>query len=68
MTQGIKDPITGKTYIYKGFAPITRVSDYCQNNGHSDCTHAPQNLINYFDFEFTKQICCLCRCHNEEVK
>lgn len=68
MVQGIKDPITGKTYIYTGFAPITRVNHYCQSDAHSDCTHAPQDLIKHFDFEFTKKICCLCSCHNEEVK
>jgi hypothetical protein len=68
MTQGIKDPITGKTYIYKGFAPTSKITSYCQDALHNQCTHAPQDLIKHFDFEFTKKICCLCSCHNEEVK
>lgn len=68
MSQGIKDPITGKTFIYKGFAPTSRVSSSCQDAFHKECVEAPQNFINIFSFEYTKKYCCLCKCHFEEVK
>ena len=68
MAQGLINPATGKTYIYKGFVPTSKVSSHCQDALHNQCTHAPQDLIKQFDFEFTKSICCLCKCHFEEVK
>ena len=68
MTQGIKDPITGKTYTYKGFTPLARVSESCKSDSHSICSSSPQQLITQLDFEFTKSVCCLCSCHFEEVK
>lgn len=63
MTQGIKDPKTGKTYTFKGFAPTRRVSGHCQSDQHPTCPIAPQHLIEQFDFEFTKSYSCLCKCH-----
>lgn len=63
MSTGFKDPITGKTYTYKGFTPLRRVSDSCQAESHAACSSSPQILITQFDFEFTKKACCLCGCH-----
>ena len=68
MSIGITNPVDGKTYIYKGFTPYNRLSDACKFGKDADCTSGPQDLITVFDFEYTKKICCLCQCHNEEVK
>jgi len=65
MTQGLTNPITGKTYTYKGFTPQRRISDSCGYNSHITCSLSPQKLITKFDFEFTKATCCLCPCHFE---
>lgn len=68
MSQGVKDPITGKTFIYKGFTPSSRIAEKCGYGKHSECLSSPQILINHFPIEYTKQVCCLCQCHFEEVK
>jgi hypothetical protein len=65
MTQGIKDPITGKTYIFKGLTPQRRIAEPCAHGSHNSCKSAPQDLIQTFGFEFTKTVCCLCQCHFE---
>jgi len=65
MTQGIKDPITGKTYIFKGLTPQRRIAFHCAHGSHSFCKSAPQDLIQTYGFEFTKKVCCLCQCHFE---
>ena len=65
MVQGITDPTTGKTYIYTGFAPLSRVTDACNYDDHGSCKSAHQDLIKDFNFEFTKAVCCLCKCHFE---
>jgi hypothetical protein len=66
MTQGIKDPITGKTYTYKGFVPLSRLSYQCGDEAHDKCViQSPQKLVQDFNFEFAKATCCLCQCHFE---
>ena len=65
MTQGITNPITGKTYTFKGLAPLRRVTEACNHDDHGSCKSAHQDLIQHFGFEFTKKVCCLCRCHFE---
>jgi hypothetical protein len=35
MTQGIKDPTTGKTYTFKGLAPLRRVTEACNHDDHA---------------------------------
>lgn len=66
MTQGIKDPITGKTYTYKGFVPLSRLSYQCGDEAHEECViQSPQKLVQDFNFEFAKATCCLCNCHFE---
>jgi hypothetical protein len=67
MVQGIKDPTTGKTFTYKGFTPISRISIPCQHGFH-DCPSAPSALIKVLDFNTTKSVCCLCNCHFEGGK
>lgn len=68
MSQGLTNPTTGKTYIYKGFTPSSRISTQCSFEGHSDCSAKPQKLVEDFGFDFAKDACCLCQCHFEEVK
>lgn len=65
MTTGITDPTTGKTYTFKGLTPQRRVYENCRNGLHRDCSSAPQDLIQIFNFDFTKKVCCLCQCHFE---
>ena len=65
MTQGITDPTTGKTYIFKGLTPQRRIAEPCARGSHASCKSGHQDLIKIFDFQFTKTICCLCRCHFE---
>lgn len=65
MAKGLVDPVSGKTYVYKGFTPLRSVSDSCQGESHANCLSSPQLLIKQFDFEFTKKNCCLCGCHFE---
>lgn len=66
MAKGIKDPVSGKTYTFKGFTPLRRVSAACTDNVHTTCPIAPEHLITQFDIEFTKKYSCLCNCHFEE--
>jgi hypothetical protein len=65
MTQGLTNPITGKTYIFKGLTPLRRVAESCRHGSHDSCKSAPQDLISVFGFEYTKKVCCLCQCHFE---
>jgi hypothetical protein len=63
MTQGIKDPITGKTFTYTGLVPLSRLSFFCGDELHPYCKQSPQKLFEAFGFEFAKSACCLCSCH-----
>lgn len=65
MTQGLTNPITGKTYIFKGLTPLRRITDSCKVGVHNSCRSSHQDLIKLFDFEYTKKVCCLCQCHFE---
>jgi hypothetical protein len=62
-TLGLFNPSNGKTYTFKGFTPLRRISENCQNDGHTNCMSAPQDLVAMLGFEFAKNACCLCGCH-----
>lgn len=69
MSQGLTNPTTGKTYVYKGFTPSSRISTQCSYESHIDCSIQPEKLVETFGFDFAKDACCLCQCHfSQEVK
>jgi hypothetical protein len=61
----LTNPATGKTYTFKGLTPLSRITEQCQHDSHSDCKSSPQKMIEHFGFDFTKATCCLCECHFE---
>ena len=63
MTKGVKDPVTGKVYIYKGFVLTKSISHQCRADSHESCWSVPQELADRHGIEFAKQHMCLCRCH-----
>ena len=65
-TQNLKNPTTNKTYTYKGFVPLSRLSSICSEGTHKFCPHNPQDLADTFGFDFAKAYCCLCSCHFSE--
>lgn len=63
MSKGITDPTTGKTYTYKGFVPLRRISDVCKRD-HQGCLLDPSLLqSSRIDFDDIKKFACLCSCH-----
>jgi len=66
-TKNLKNPTTNKTYTYKGFVPLSRLSyNACSIAEHSLCLSSPQQLADVFGFDFAKATCCLCSCHFTE--
>lgn len=64
--KGVKDPVTGKVFVFKGFTPIKRVSSACIEEAHSACWGDPHKQIKIFPIEQVKKTCCLCQCHFTE--
>jgi|DEB19_MinimDraft_3_1074340.scaffolds.fasta_scaffold43177_3 hypothetical protein len=69
MTKGLKDPVTGKVYKYKGFVPTKSITPQCKADSHDSCWSVPQELADRHGIDFAKKNCCLCPCHGlyEEV-
>ena len=63
MNKNLTNPTTNKTYTFKGFTPLRRISEGCQADAHSTCMSAPQDLVAMLGFDFAKNVCCLCQCH-----
>lgn len=66
MVKGVKDPVTGKVFTYKGFTPLSRVSSACKEEAHTTCWGDPNIQITIFPIEQVKKTCCLCSCHFNE--
>jgi hypothetical protein len=61
-----KDPTTNKIHAFKtNYVPLSRISPICNQGEHGLCNSDPQTLIQHFNLEVTKLVCCLCRCHSE---
>lgn len=63
MTKGLKDPVTGKVYIYKGFVLTKNIEPRCKAGHHEFCFSKPQELADKFGIEFAKKYMCFCSCH-----
>lgn len=61
-TFGLTDPLTGKTYVFDGLVPASRISIECANGKH-ECQSAPSILVQALGFTEAKAVCCLCSCH-----
>jgi len=61
--KGLKDPVTGKSFIYKGFVLTKWIHAECQHGHHESCFGVPQDLADRHGIEFAKKNSCFCRCH-----
>ena len=55
-------------YIYKGFVPLSRLTQTCKDGVHAPCKDFSfEEMSKWLSVDEAKKYCCLCSCHFPEV-